>query len=103
MIDALKANFTLIDLRGSANSDKKGLGTTVPHDLGKEDNEYDAYRKRMMLAYRFRPNPLVRNERCVLVFTKNPLNFQTKKNILLLFTYKVSSFYCQTKCVPFLV
>lgn len=23
------------------------------------DNEYDAYRKRMMLAYRFRPNPLV--------------------------------------------
>ena len=47
--------------RGSANSDKKGLGTNVPHDLGKEDNEYDAYRKRMMLAYRFRPNPLVRD------------------------------------------
>ncbi len=31
-----------------------------PHDLNQEDDEFDAYRKRMMLAYRFRPNPLVR-------------------------------------------
>ena len=30
-----------------------------PHDLEKDDDEFDAYRKRMMLAYRFRPNPLV--------------------------------------------
>jgi hypothetical protein len=41
------------------SSDKKGLGVSVPHDLGKDDDEFDAYRKRMMLAYRFRPNPLV--------------------------------------------
>ena len=30
-----------------------------PHDLEQDDDEFDAYRKRMMLAYRFRPNPLV--------------------------------------------
>nr|XP_036233104.1 SURP and G-patch domain-containing protein 1 isoform X1 [Bactrocera oleae]XP_036233106.1 SURP and G-patch domain-containing protein 1 isoform X1 [Bactrocera oleae] len=36
----------------------QGLGVAsaaTPEDC---DNEYDAYRKRMMLAYRFRPNPL---------------------------------------------
>ncbi|SPP84372.1 SURP and G-patch domain-containing protein 1 isoform X1 [Drosophila guanche] len=36
----------------------QGLGVSsaaAPEDC---DNEYDAYRKRMMLAYRFRPNPL---------------------------------------------
>lgn len=31
-----------------------------PAELSKEDDEYEAFRKRMMLAYRFRPNPLVR-------------------------------------------
>ena len=30
-----------------------------PDSLTDNDDEYDAYRKRMMLAYRFRPNPLV--------------------------------------------
>jgi len=30
-----------------------------PADLEKDDDEFEAYRKRMMLAYRFRPNPLV--------------------------------------------
>lgn len=30
-----------------------------PDDVSQQDDEYDAYRKRMMLAYRFRPNPLV--------------------------------------------
>lgn len=30
-----------------------------PDGLTKDDDEFDAYRKRMMLAYRFRPNPLV--------------------------------------------
>ena len=28
-------------------------------EVVKEDNEFEVYRKRMMLAYRFRPNPLV--------------------------------------------
>ena len=38
----------------------QGLGVTDIGNPVEEDNEYDAYRKRMMLAYRFRPNPLVR-------------------------------------------
>lgn len=37
-----------------------GLGIDRPAELTKNDDEYDAYRKRMMLAYRFRPNPLVK-------------------------------------------
>lgn len=35
-----------------------GLGIERPAELAKNDDEYDAFRKRMMLAYRFRPNPL---------------------------------------------
>ena len=38
---------------------QKTLGIDRPDELSKEDDEYEAYRKRMMLAYRFRPNPLV--------------------------------------------
>lgn len=30
-----------------------------PDEVCKDDDEFEAYRKRMMLAYRFRPNPLV--------------------------------------------
>ncbi|KAH8278960.1 hypothetical protein KR018_011779 [Drosophila ironensis] len=37
----------------------QGLGVTSAAQPENCDNEYDAYRKRMMLAYRFRPNPLV--------------------------------------------
>ncbi|KAH8318818.1 hypothetical protein KR074_006897 [Drosophila pseudoananassae] len=37
----------------------QGLGVSSAAAPGDCDNEYDAYRKRMMLAYRFRPNPLV--------------------------------------------
>ena len=29
------------------------------HEVEKADDEFDIYRKRMMLAYKFRPNPLV--------------------------------------------
>lgn len=35
----------------------QGLG--LGEESSDKDDEYDAYRKRMMLAYRFRPNPLV--------------------------------------------
>ncbi|XP_021968667.1 SURP and G-patch domain-containing protein 1 isoform X2 [Folsomia candida] len=44
--------------KGKVPSDKMGLGVEKPGDLNEEDDEYTAYRKRMMLAYRFRPNPL---------------------------------------------
>ncbi|CAG8712780.1 26898_t:CDS:2, partial [Racocetra persica] len=35
-----------------------GLGQTKPEGVDEEDDEFEIYRKRMMLAYRFRPNPL---------------------------------------------
>lgn len=35
-----------------------------PANLDKDDDEFDAYRKRMMLAYKFRPNPLVSDVLC---------------------------------------
>ncbi|XP_015512108.1 SURP and G-patch domain-containing protein 1 isoform X1 [Neodiprion lecontei] len=38
--------------------DSAGLGTERPDGISRDDDEFDAYRKRMMLAYRFRPNPL---------------------------------------------
>lgn len=35
-----------------------GLGASSSDVVSPDDDEFDAYRKRMMLAYRFRPNPL---------------------------------------------
>lgn len=43
-----------------------GFGVDRPAELTRNDDEYDAYRKRMMLAYRFRPNPLVTSVLCCL-------------------------------------
>lgn len=45
--------------RANQRSENQGLGVDRPDEVSKEDDEFDAYRKRMMLAYRFRPNPLV--------------------------------------------
>ncbi|XP_037076602.1 SURP and G-patch domain-containing protein 1-like [Pollicipes pollicipes] len=38
--------------------DPAGVGASSQADVSKEDDEFEAYRKRMMLAYKFRPNPL---------------------------------------------
>ncbi|NXF35120.1 SUGP1 protein, partial [Nyctibius bracteatus] len=46
--------------KGTTTVDGAGFGIDRPAELTKEDDEYEAFRKRMMLAYRFRPNPLVR-------------------------------------------
>ncbi|RIB19117.1 hypothetical protein C2G38_2141782 [Gigaspora rosea] len=43
-----------------------GLGQTKPEGVDEEDDEFEIYRKRMMLAYRFRPNPL-----CIYVFLRD--------------------------------
>ena len=48
--------------RSGTGADKKGLGVSEVHSLEAGDDEFDAYRKRMMMAYRFRPNPLVIND-----------------------------------------
>lgn len=50
----------LFPSRGVTASNGAGFGIERPAELTKADDEYDAFRKRMMLAYRFRPNPLVR-------------------------------------------
>ncbi|XP_068196620.1 SURP and G-patch domain-containing protein 1 [Antennarius striatus] len=44
--------------KGITATNGAGFGVERPAELTKHDDEYDAYRKRMMLAYRFRPNPL---------------------------------------------
>ncbi|KAJ8277307.1 hypothetical protein GJAV_G00073800 [Gymnothorax javanicus] len=44
--------------RGTTAVDGAGFGVDRPAELSSHDDEYDAFRKRMMLAYRFRPNPL---------------------------------------------
>ncbi|XP_007897059.2 LOW QUALITY PROTEIN: SURP and G-patch domain-containing protein 1 [Callorhinchus milii] len=44
--------------RGITAVDGAGFGIDRPAELSKDDDEYEAFRKRMMLAYRFRPNPL---------------------------------------------
>uniref|UniRef100_A0A5K3FGL7 G-patch domain-containing protein n=2 Tax=Mesocestoides corti TaxID=53468 RepID=A0A5K3FGL7_MESCO len=44
--------------KGNVHVDGVGLGVERPANLTVNDDEFEAYRKRMMLAYRFRPNPL---------------------------------------------
>lgn len=44
--------------KGRGPEDLGGLGEEKPGEIQQEDDEFDLYRKRMMLAYRFRPNPL---------------------------------------------
>jgi splicing factor 4 len=44
--------------KGKQSFDQSGLGAVKPAEVKKADDEFDLYRKRMMLAYRFRPNPL---------------------------------------------
>uniref|UniRef100_K3WRV8 Uncharacterized protein n=1 Tax=Globisporangium ultimum (strain ATCC 200006 / CBS 805.95 / DAOM BR144) TaxID=431595 RepID=K3WRV8_GLOUD len=43
----------------SISTTSRGLGHESTGQLQEDDDEFDQYRKRMMLAYRFRPNPLV--------------------------------------------
>lgn len=44
--------------RGAPRENTQGLGLNLS-DATADEDEYESYRKRMMLAYRFRPNPLV--------------------------------------------
>lgn len=66
-----KHNFVFRADNRPANA---GLGQTKPEGVEEEDDEFEIYRKRMMLAYRFRPNPLVREQ---LLF-----QLHVKKNVL---------------------
>lgn len=43
--------------KSEAGADRLGLGANTG-EAEEDDDEFDQYRKRMMLAYRFRPNPM---------------------------------------------
>lgn len=44
--------------KGSTSFENTGVGVEKVEALTKDDSEFDMYRKRMMLAYKFRPNPM---------------------------------------------
>nr|XP_002125786.1 SURP and G-patch domain-containing protein 1 [Ciona intestinalis] len=44
--------------KGQQSVNGQGVGIERPDGLNQNDDDFSAYRKRMMLAYRFRPNPL---------------------------------------------
>lgn len=48
----------MVIFSGNESMEKQGLGAN-PQAPAEGDDEFDTYRKRMMMAYRFRPNPLV--------------------------------------------
>jgi len=48
----------LADSSGGGAAAGAGLGAVPLHEPAVGDDAFDQYRKRMMLAYRFRPNPL---------------------------------------------
>lgn len=57
-LGSVKQGITAPINQGKKSIDGRGVGVNNPDVLHKDDDEFSAYRKRMMLAYRFRPNPL---------------------------------------------
>uniref|UniRef100_A0A2P2L3R8 SURP and G-patch domain-containing protein 1-like protein isoform X1 n=1 Tax=Rhizophora mucronata TaxID=61149 RepID=A0A2P2L3R8_RHIMU len=46
-------------MAGNVKKDNLGVGAHNPGDVTPDDDIYEQYKKRMMLGYRYRPNPLV--------------------------------------------
>lgn len=46
---------------GSVKLNNLGVGAEQPGEVTPDDDIYERYKKRMMLSYRYRPNPLVRS------------------------------------------
>lgn len=44
---------------GNVKLNNLGVGAQQPGEVTAEDDIYEQYKKRMMLGYRYRPNPLV--------------------------------------------
>lgn len=44
---------------GNVKSNNLGVGASQPGEVTPEDDIYEQYKKRMMLGYKYRPNPLV--------------------------------------------
>ena len=47
-------------MAGNVKLDNLGVGAQQPGAVTPEDDIYEQYKKRMMLGYRYRPNPLVK-------------------------------------------
>lgn len=45
-------------MAGNVKSNNLGIGAQQPGEVAPEDDIYEQYKKRMMLGYRYRPNPL---------------------------------------------
>ncbi|KAK2971530.1 hypothetical protein RJ640_017899 [Escallonia rubra] len=45
-------------MAGNVKKDNLGVGAAQPGEVTPEDDIYEQYKKRMMLGYRYRPNPL---------------------------------------------
>ncbi|KAL6863765.1 hypothetical protein ACP4OV_016668 [Aristida adscensionis] len=45
-------------MAGNVKQDHLGVGAVQPGEVSAEDDIYEQYKKRMMLGYRYRPNPL---------------------------------------------
>lgn len=48
-------------MAGNVKKNNLGVGAQEPGEVSAEDDIYEQYKKRMMLGYRYRPNPLVKN------------------------------------------
>lgn len=46
-------------MAGDVKKDNLGVGAVKPGEVTAEDDIYEQYKKRMMLGYKYRPNPLV--------------------------------------------
>lgn len=46
-------------MAGEVKKNNLGVGAHNPGEVKPEDDIYEQYKKRMMLGYRYRPNPLV--------------------------------------------
>lgn len=46
-------------MAGNVKMNNLGVGANNPGEVTAEDDIYEQYKKRMMLGYRYRPNPLV--------------------------------------------
>lgn len=44
---------------GDVKTNNLGVGASAPGEVKPEDDIYEQYKKRMMLGYKHRPNPLV--------------------------------------------
>ena len=53
---------------GSVKVNNLGVGAAQPGEVSAEDDIYEQYKKRMMLGYRYRPNPLVSSSKLSFMF-----------------------------------